>query len=163
MRKESPVIGVISDTHGLLRQEALSALEGCQHIVHAGDIGQQSILQDLARLAPVTAIKGNIDTQPWTASLPATAALEIGDARLYVLHNLHDLDLDPAVADINLVVSGHSHKPAQTAKSGVIYLNPGSAGPRRFRLPISLARIELARAAWKITFIDLESGRPFDI
>ncbi len=156
--KNPPVsIGVISDTHGLLRPEALEALRGSQMIIHAGDIGGQEILDALQALAPVIAVKGNTDHGRWADALPETAVAEAGPALIYVLHDVHALDLDPAAAGFQMVVSGHSHKPEQTERSGVAYLNPGSAGPRRFQLPITLARIEVRDAAWGIEFIDLSS------
>ena len=136
------VIGLISDTHGLLRPEALDLLAGSDCIVHAGDIGDPDIIAALARIAPVTAVRGNVDTGAWAGSLPQTALLEIGSAvLLYVLHNIDDLELDPAAAGFGVVVYGHSHKPGFYRKDGVLYVNPGSAGPRRFSLPISVGRL----------------------
>ena len=154
-------MGIISDTHGLLRTEALSALQGCELIVHAGDVGKQEILEQLQKLAPVIAVRGNTDGGIWASNLPLGATAKLGNATILVLHILEHLDLDPAVAGLNLVVSGHSHKPACTTKSGVIYLNPGSAGPRRFKLPITVARVHLTEPLWRITFIDLETGAIF--
>lgn len=156
--KNPPVsIGVISDTHGLLRPEALEALRGSQMIIHAGDIGGQEILDALQALAPVIAVRGNTDHGPWADALPETAMAEAGPALIYVLHDVHALDLDPAAAGFRMVVSGHSHKPERTERSGVVYLNPGSAGPRRFQLPVTVARVEVRGAAWGIEFIDLSS------
>jgi uncharacterized protein len=156
--KNPPVsIGVISDTHGLLRPEALEALRGSQMIIHAGDIGGQEILDALQALAPVIAVRGNTDHGPWADALPETAVAEAGPALIYVLHDVHALDLDPAAAGFRMVVSGHSHKPERTERSGVVYLNPGSAGPRRFQLPVTVARVEVRGAAWGIEFIDLSS------
>ena len=135
-------VGLISDTHGLLRPEALDLLRGSDFIVHAGDIGDPGIVTELARLAPVTAVRGNIDKAAWAQSIPATEVLEIGGAAfLYVLHNFEDLDLDPAAAGFHAVVYGHSHQPGVRCKDGVLYVNPGSAGPRRFSLPISVGRL----------------------
>jgi putative phosphoesterase len=148
-------IGLISDTHGLLREEALRALEGSQLIIHAGDVGEPGILTVLRKIAPVFAVKGNVDKGSWTAELPATEVVEAGPATLYVIHDLHDLDLDPAAAGFQIVVSGHSHKPGQTKRGGVTYINPGSAGPRRFQLPVTIARLDLALAPWEATFVDL--------
>jgi putative phosphoesterase len=148
-------IGLISDTHGLLREEALTALAGSELIVHAGDVGKPEILRALERLAPVVAVKGNIDKGAWTAELPATAIVEAGPAIIYVIHDVHDLDLDPVAAGIQMVVSGHSHKPSRTERAGVLYVNPGSAGPRRFRLPVTVARIELGVTPWSVKFVDL--------
>jgi len=134
-------VGVISDTHGLLRPEALAALAGVERIVHAGDIGTPDVLEALGRVAPVTAVRGNNDRERWAADIPETDVLEIGDVSLYVLHDLHELDLDPRAAGFAAVIAGHSHQPRVEERDGVLYLNPGSAGPRRFRLPISLARL----------------------
>jgi putative phosphoesterase len=145
-------IGVISDTHGLLRPEALEALRGSDCIIHAGDVGDLAILDALRKLAPVAVVRGNIDT---SALLPETALLELEGRMIWVLHNRNDLDLDPASAGIHLVVSGHSHKPLCETVKGVIYLNPGSAGPRRFRLPVTIARVDTAREPWAIEFVDL--------
>ena len=152
------MIGLISDTHGLLRPEALAALQGSDLIIHAGDVGEFTILEQLGTIAPVVAVRGNIDKAPWAARLQMTAVVEAGPAIIYVLHNIHDLDLDPAIAQFNIVVSGHSHKPASNVQSGVMYVNPGSAGPRRFRLPATVARLNLGRAPWTVDFIDLLSS-----
>ena len=149
------MIGLISDTHGLLREEAVDALRGSELIIHAGDVGKLEILGALRQLAPVIAVKGNIDTAPWASELPATAIVEAGPATIYVLHDVHELDLDPPTAGIQIVVSGHSHQPSQTEKSGVMYINPGSAGPRRFRLPVTVARLDLAATPWSVIFIDV--------
>ena len=135
-------VGLISDTHKLLRREAVEFLRGCDFIVHAGDIGNPDILAELARLAPVTAVRGNIDREVWTQSIPETAVLEVSaSARLYVLHNIDELAIDPAAAGFQAVIYGHSHKPETRWQDGVLYVNPGSAGPRRFSLPISLGRL----------------------
>jgi putative phosphoesterase len=139
-------IGIISDTHGLLRNEALNALSGVDHILHAGDIGDASILDALGRIAPVTAIRGNIDTSGACAELPATEVIELGGKTFYMLHSLQNLDIKPAAAGIAVVVSGHSHHPSSERRNGVLYLNPGSAGPRRFRLPVTLALVEIHTA-----------------
>jgi uncharacterized protein len=149
------VIGLISDTHGLLRDQALEALRGSELIIHAGDVGQPEILTQLRQLAPVIAVKGNIDKGAWASELPATAMVEAGPATIFVLHDIQELDLDAAAAGIQIVVSGHSHQPSSTEKSGVLYINPGSAGPRRFRLPVTLARLDLAATPWNVTFVDL--------
>jgi putative phosphoesterase len=137
-------VGVISDTHGLLRPEALAALTGVERIVHAGDIGASDVLEALGRIAPVTAVRGNNDRERWAADIPETDVLEIGDVSLYVLHDLHELDLDPRAAGFAAVIAGHSHQPRMEERDGVLYLNPGSAGPRRFKLPISLARLTVS-------------------
>jgi len=134
-------VGVISDTHGLLRQEALQVLEGVDLIVHAGDIGAPEIIDALRELAPVFAIRGNVDRSIWAEQFAATEIVAVDDLLLYVLHDLGQLDLDPAAAGFRVVIYGHSHNPSVIEKQGVVYLNPGSAGPRRLRLPISLARM----------------------
>ena len=139
-------VGVISDTHGLLRPEALAALRGVRYILHAGDVGKESILAQLAALAPVFAVRGNIDRAPWADRLPPTETLQAGAARVHLLHDLHALALDPRTASIRLVISGHSHQPSLREVDGVWYLNPGSAGPRRFKLPVSIARLEIDAA-----------------
>jgi hypothetical protein len=157
MGKTPTRIGLISDTHGLLREEALTALRGSELIVHAGDVGDPGILPRLRKLAPVVAVRGNVDTEPWArCELPETAVAEAGEISIYVLHDVHALDLDPAAAGFPIVVSGHSHKFLQSEKSGVLYINPGSAGPRRFTLPITVARLDLAVTPWKVEFVDLE-------
>ncbi len=142
-------IGLIADTHGLLRPEAIAALEDCAHIVHAGDIGSRSgeprgILEALARIAPVTVVRGNNDRAAWAADIPYTADLEVGGVRLHVLHILGELAIDPAASGVHVVVSGHSHKPCVETRDGVLFVNPGSAGPRRFTLPVSIARLYVA-------------------
>jgi putative phosphoesterase len=135
------LIGVISDTHGLLRPEAVEALRGSHAIIHAGDVGDPKILATLSEIAPVTAVRGNVDTQPWTRRLPVTNVLEIGNVSIYVLHNIDQLDLKPKTAGFAAVIYGHSHVPNQETKHGVLYFNPGSAGPKRFRLPVCLGRL----------------------
>jgi putative phosphoesterase len=137
------IIGVISDTHGLLRPEALAALRGSHYIVHAGDIGDPLILKTLAEIAPVTAIRGNVDREAWAKKIPSTNVLEVGGISIYVLHNLNELDLKPEAAGFNVVVYGHSHAAKQETKSRVLYFNPGSAGPRRFRLPVTVGRLKV--------------------
>jgi putative phosphoesterase len=136
-------IGLISDTHGLLRPEALVFLKGCDHIVHGGDIGDASILETLRAIAPVTAVRGNNDTAAWADAVQETELIELGGVRVYALHDLAKLDIDPAAERIRIVVSGHSHRPAVEERGGVFYVNPGSAGPRRFKLPISAAEIRI--------------------
>ncbi|TAJ51288.1 MAG: metallophosphoesterase [Nevskiaceae bacterium] len=136
-------IGVISDTHGLLRPQALAALAGSELILHAGDIGAPEVLAALEAIAPVAAVRGNNDTEPWAEALPETRVVEAGGLRFYLLHDLKTLALDPLAAGFDAVLSGHSHKPLAETRAGVLYLNPGSAGPRRFRLPITLARLRL--------------------
>ncbi|MGA2374909.1 MAG: metallophosphoesterase family protein [Candidatus Sulfotelmatobacter sp.] len=139
----SILIGVISDTHGLLRPEAIAALHGSEHIIHAGDVGSPEILETLAAIAPVTAVRGNIDKQAWSRKLPETAVLELGGVSIYVLHDLAQLDLKPKAAGFAAVISGHTHVPKQETRDGVLYFNPGSAGPRRFKLPVSVGRLIL--------------------
>jgi uncharacterized protein len=143
MRRGMKTIGVISDTHGLVRPEALAALRGCDAIVHAGDIGKPEVLEQLAELAPLTAIRGNVDK--WAIDLPDAAELTLAGKRFYVIHNVKELDLDPLSAGFAAVISGHSHVPKNETRDGVLYLNPGSAGPRRFRLPVAVARIRVAK------------------
>jgi hypothetical protein len=137
------MIGVISDTHGLLRPEALAALQRATHILHAGDVGDFTILDELRSIAPVTAIRGNIDTSGATAQLPATEVIELDGRLIYMLHSVADIDVKPEAAGIAVVISGHSHKPSVETDKGVLYLNPGSAGPRRFKLPITVAHLYL--------------------
>jgi putative phosphoesterase len=136
-------IGVISDTHGLLRPEAVKQLAAVDHIIHAGDIGGPEVITGLEKIAPVVAIRGNNDTGEWAAGIPDDAVVTLGNRRLYVLHNVKDLGCDPATVGFDIVISGHSHRPMVEIKGGVLYLNPGSAGPRRFTLPIALAMLEL--------------------
>jgi uncharacterized protein len=136
-------IGVISDTHGLLRPQVEQRLAGVAHIVHAGDIGRPYVIARLRRIAPVTAIRGNIDTGDWAEHYPDTQMVRLGGRSIYVLHDLKELQLDPVSCGVDVVVSGHSHRPRIETIDGVLYLNPGSAGPRRFNLPITLATLEL--------------------
>ncbi len=139
--KTATTIGVISDTHGLLRPEALAALRGSQYLIHAGDIGSPEILQQLATIAPVTAVRGNVDKGAWARKLPETEVLEAGGISIYVLHDLSQLDLKPEAAGFKVVISGHSHVPKQEERNGVLYFNPGSSGRKRFKLPVSLGRL----------------------
>lgn len=156
MGKNPKLIGLISDTHGLLREEALPALQGAELIVHAGDVGAAEILEALRALAPVVAVRGNVDREEWAQALPLTAVAEAGPVKIYILHDVNQLDLDPVAADFQVVVSGHSHKFGRSERSGVLYINPGSAGPRRFQLPITVARLDLGVTPWKVEFVDLE-------
>ncbi|MFQ5510855.1 MAG: metallophosphoesterase family protein [Candidatus Krumholzibacteriia bacterium] len=149
--------GVISDTHGLLRRQAVDALRGVDLIIHAGDVGDESILASLAEIAPVRAIRGNMDRQKWAESLPATDVVEFGARLFYVLHDLGTLDVDPAAAGFRCVISGHTHRPSLTEEGGVLYLNPGSAGPRRFDLPVSVARIDVAGDDVTAAVIELDT------
>jgi putative phosphoesterase len=150
------IIGVISDTHGLLRPEALAALKGSDYIIHAGDIGEPQILDKLAAIAPLTAVRGNVDHAEWAQEIPATNILEIDGISIYVLHNLKELDLKPEAAKFAAVVCGHSHVPKQELKNGVLYFNPGSAGPRRFKLPVSVGRLLLANGQVESEIMKLE-------
>jgi putative phosphoesterase len=149
------LIGVISDTHGLLRPQAVQALAGVELIIHAGDIGDPKILRALERIAPVHAVRGNTDRGAWAVNLPHTRVVEVGSVLLYVLHELFTLDLDPAAAGFAAVIFGHSHSPHMDYKNGVLYLNPGSAGPRRFTLPVSLAVLKIMRASLRADFVKL--------
>ena len=149
-------VGVISDTHGLLRPEAVAALQGVERIVHAGDIGSPDVLTALERIAPVAAVRGNNDRERWAAAIPETEVVQIGGVALYVLHDLHALDLDPRAAGFAAVIAGHSHRPRLHERDGVLYLNPGSAGPRRFTLPISLARLTVAGPRVRAELLTLE-------
>ena len=151
-------LGLISDTHGLLRLEALDALRGADLIIHAGDVGGPEIIEALKNLAPVIAVRGNTDNDPWAAELPSTAAVEAGSALIYVLHDAGKLDLDPPAAGFQMVVTGHSHRPSLTERDGVLHVNPGSAGPRRFNLPLTVARVNLTRTPWEVNFIHLSSA-----
>jgi hypothetical protein len=148
-------IGVISDTHGLLRPEAVVALAGVDHILHAGDVGDAGILEELRAIAPVTAIRGNIDRDRRCARLPATEVVELGGVAFYLLHDVKELDLDPRSAGIGAVVSGHSHKPAIEWRKGVLFLNPGSAGPRRFSLPVTVAMVTVSEGKPRAEIVEL--------
>ncbi|MCW8155517.1 metallophosphoesterase [Stutzerimonas stutzeri] len=148
-------IGLISDTHGLLRPEALAALQGCAQIIHAGDIGKPQVLDGLRAIAPLEAIRGNIDTADWVRALPERLDLRIEGLTLHVLHDLKQLDIDPLAAGVDVVIAGHSHKPTIERRDGVLYVNPGSAGPRRFSLPISLALLELNDGDAQVELISL--------
>ncbi|HTO06793.1 MAG TPA: metallophosphoesterase family protein [Myxococcota bacterium] len=149
-------VALVSDTHGLVRPSVLRKLEGVDRIVHAGDVGAPAVLEELARIAPVTAIRGNNDQGEWAKSLPDTEVVEIGSACLYVLHDLAELDLDPAAAGFQVVVSGHSHRPKIERRDGVLYVNPGSIGPRRFSLPIALALLRVRGSELDARLVELE-------
>ena len=149
-------LGVISDTHGLVRPEAVAALAGVERILHAGDIGNREVLDALARVAPVTAVRGNNDRGGWASDIPETEVVEVGGVSLYVLHDLHELDLDPRAAGFAAVIAGHSHQPRVEARDGVLYLNPGSAGPRRFKLPISLALLTVTGSRVRARLLTLD-------
>lgn len=138
-------IGVVSDTHGLLRPEVAEAFCGVAHIIHAGDIGRAEVIAGLEVIAPVTAIRGNVDIGDWAANYPAEASVTLASRNFYILHNRKDLQIDPAARGIDVVISGHSHKPGSEIVDGVLYLNPGSAGPRRFKLPVTVAILEITK------------------
>ena len=148
-------LGIISDTHGLLRPEAVKALDGVNLIVHEGDVGDPEILTKLKSMAPVFAVRGNVDTQAWAQELPETAVVEAEGVTLYVLHNLQHLDLKPEASGFRAVISGHTHEPKQYERNGVLYLNPGGAGPRRFHLPVTLAILELAQKPLRAEILPL--------
>lgn len=150
------ILGVISDTHGLLRPEAIAALQGSDLIIHAGDVGKAEILDELRLIAPTFAVRGNVDTSPWASALPMTEVVEAGSSQIYVLHDLGTLDLNPRAAGFAAVISGHSHKPLAEVRDGVLYLNPGSAGSRRFKLPICLARLHVDDGGLRYEFVDLQ-------
>jgi len=150
------LIGVISDTHGLLRPEALVALAEAEHILHAGDVGNVEILDALKKIAPVTAIRGNVDVYGDCAKLPATEMVELGGRFFYIVHSVHDLDIVPHAAKVDVVVSGHSHKPLIENRNGVMYLNPGSAGPRRFSLPVSVALVTVGEGGVEARVVGLQ-------
>ncbi|BAL26092.1 metallophosphoesterase family protein [Azoarcus sp. KH32C] len=149
-------IGLISDTHGLLRPEALAFLAGCDHIVHAGDIGTQAILDELGPLALLTVVRGNNDKGPWADVLPESASLRVEDVAIHVLHDLAELDIYPAAAGVRIVVCGHSHKPLVQERDGVLYVNPGSAGPRRFKLPISIGELIVTGGEVSARLVELD-------
>jgi putative phosphoesterase len=149
-------VGVISDTHGLLRPEALAALRGSELIVHAGDVGGADILERLRAIAPVVAVRGNTDRHAWAAQLRLTEVVQVGQVSLYVLHDMGQLNLDPAAAGFSAVIYGHSHQPSIERRNGVLYLNPGAAGPRRFRLPVSVARVRVDEGSVDAELIELE-------
>jgi uncharacterized protein len=152
-------IGIISDTHGLLRPTALAALRGCNPIIHAGDVGDPAILEELRRLAPVFAVRGNIDKGMWAKKLPDREIVKVDDCLIFLLHNRDELELDPQVAGFRAVISGHSHRPSIETKNGVLHFNPGSAGPRRFRLPATIGCLSLSRGELKANIIDI-GGEP---
>jgi putative phosphoesterase len=150
------IVGVISDTHGLLRPEALEALDGSDLILHAGDIGSEAVLETLASVAPVVAVRGNVDRDKWADTLPERMAVEIGDATVYMLHDRQMLDLKPEAAGFQAVISGHSHQAAHEVRNGVLYFNPGSAGPKRFNLPITLGRFVVTGSSIEHEIITLD-------
>jgi putative phosphoesterase len=151
-------VGIISDTHGLLRPEAERALNGVDHIIHGGDIGRPDIIEALGRIAPVTAIRGNVDKAPWTADYPETDTLQLAGRTIFILHDRKSVQFDPAARGIDVIVSGHSHIPKIETIGGVLYLNPGSAGRRRFRLPITLATLDITGDGLQPVIHDLGAG-----
>jgi hypothetical protein len=151
-----PRVGLISDTHGLLRPEAVTFLRGSDFIVHAGDIGDADVLRELRAIAPVTVVRGNNDKGSWAESIAETEVLQVGDVFIYVLHNVAELDLDPVAAGFQVVVSGHTHQPLVEERDGVLYVNPGSSGPRRFKLPIAVAELEVAGHSVRARLVELE-------
>jgi len=153
--KVESLIGLISDTHGLVRPEALEALKGVDQILHAGDVGSSEVLVALRSIAPVIAVRGNNDKGQWASELPDWEVLEVGVVSIYMLHDVKGIDLNPAAAGFQVVVSGHSHKPAVDERKGVLYVNPGSAGPRRFNLPVSVARLTVSGEAISAELIEL--------
>ena len=155
-RSKETIVGVISDTHGLLRPEAVAALRGSHTIIHAGDIGRPEVLDALRALAPTYAVRGNVDTQGWAARLPATVVVEVRRLRFWLLHDIAELDLDPAAAGFAAVIFGHSHKPSIEMRDGVLYLNPGSAGPRRFKLPVTIARLRVSGTTIRPEIVELD-------
>ncbi len=154
MRK---LVGLISDTHGLLRPEAVRALQGSHRIIHAGDVGQSGILEALRAIAPVTAVRGNVDKAVWAQSLPQSESVNIEQVSIYVVHNIDDLDIDPSAAGVKVVVSGHSHRPSVVRRDGVLFVNPGSAGPRRFKLPVSLALMSVQDQDVDVELVPLDT------
>lgn len=142
-QEKKSLIGVISDTHGLIRPEAVQALRGANLIIHAGDIGKAAVIEALKSIAPVVAIRGNNDRGRWAHRFPETAVVEVEKIRIYVIHNVKELEIDPRTAGFQIVISGHSHRPSAVERDSVLFLNPGSAGPRRFKLPIAVARIRV--------------------
>ena len=160
MKRSSPhsakLIGLISDTHSVIRPQALAALKGVDLIIHAGDIGKPEVLQALETIAPLVAIKGNIDKDGWAKSLPETKALKIGAAQLYVIHDVKELDFAPAARGFQVVISGHSHKPLVVRRDGLLFVNPGSAGPRRFKLPVAVGKLRVKRLDVRAEIVYLE-------
>jgi len=157
----TPIIGVISDTHGLLRPEAVEALKGCDLILHAGDVGKPQVLDALRQMAPVHAVRGNVDRGAWTQDLPVREHLTIEGHVVFVLHILEDLDVDPAAAGFSVVIFGHTHQPKIEPQGNVLYFNPGSAGPRRFKLPVTVGRLTFAHGKPKAELIRLDPRHDF--
>jgi putative phosphoesterase len=156
MSEREITVGVISDTHGLMRPQALAALQGCDLIIHAGDVGSSDVIKELAGIAPTHVVRGNVDTGSWATALPMTDFVEIGGRRFHVLHEISQLDFDPADLGCAAVVYGHSHQPSIETHEGVLFLNPGSAGPRRFKLPVTVARIDLSGPRMRPQIVELQ-------
>ncbi len=154
-----PRVGLISDTHGLLRPEAVEFLRGSDFIVHAGDVGDATVIARLEKLAPVTVVRGNNDKGEWADAFAETEVLQVGDVAIYVLHDIAELDLDPVAAGFGVVVFGHSHRPLSETREGVLYVNPGSAGPRRFKLPICVGELQIADGLVVARHVELEASR----
>jgi uncharacterized protein len=152
-------IGIISDTHGLLRREAIEQLAGADHIIHAGDIGAAEVIDGLRKIAPTTAVKGNVDRGEWAKDYPETELVALAGRAFYVLHNLKEITLDPAASGVDVVISGHSHRPKIETKNGVVYVNPGSAGPRRFKLPVAVAILAISDAAILPQILEIAPSR----
>jgi len=155
MKRSPYLVGAISDTHGLMRPEALVALKGVDLVIHAGDIGKLEVIEALRSIAAVVAVRGNNDKGRWARGLPQTAVAEVGEVQIFVLHDIKELDLDPVAKGIRVVISGHSHRPSITKQNGVLYLNPGSAGPRRFKLPVAVARLRVERRSVDAEIVEL--------
>ena len=155
MKKAIISIGVISDTHGLLRTEAVAALAGSELIIHAGDVGDPDILETLETIAPVHVVRGNVDREPWTQRFPMTDLIEAGSCSIYVVHDLYTMDIDSSAANVDMVIFGHSHQPSIEQKHGIWLLNPGSAGPRRFDYPVSVAKVEVQRNQLHAEIVEL--------
>lgn len=153
------IVGVISDTHGLLRSEAVEALRGSAHILHAGDVGDPEILKELGKIAPVIAVRGNVDAGPWARKIPLNEVVEVEGVSIYMLHVLENLDLKPEASGFKVVVYGHSHVPKSEIKNGVLYFNPGSAGPRRFKLPVTVGKLIIEKDALRSEIIELSVAR----
>jgi len=149
-------LGVISDTHAVLRPEAVAALLGSDHIIHAGDVGDPAVLDELNEIAPVTAVRGNVDAGEWARKIPKTGVLEVAGVSIYVIHILDELDLKPEAAGFSAVIFGHSHKPHREVKNGVLYFNPGSAGPRRFNLPVTLGKLAVEAGRINAEIVEIE-------
>ena len=158
MSQREFTVGLISDTHGLLRPEAMRALAGSDYIIHAGDIGRAEILDQLSAIAPTTAVRGNNDSDEWASRIPETEVLQVGSAIIYVIHDVAALDLDPAAAGFHAVIAGHSHHPSIELREGVLFVNPGSAGPRRFKLPVSVGCLTVSGTSIKPRLVELTLG-----